>query len=212
MATNTDDGSWIEVDDSVTNSNLVYSGEWIKDAYDKPGSSTAPGDLNHGTAHGTVDGSFSFHFEGVRRMLLSSTEGSFHLGQELMALGVASKLPETADYDVDCKIDGKPAKVEAVDPASLEWRLCVSEKLTPGPHDVLITIKTKNNLIVWLDTIAYLSTPNAPLNGTFTTIEPTDPLVNYEGNGWHEGGVRYADSLGSTVKVPFTGELSQILS
>jgi len=123
----------------------------------------------------------------------------------LIALGVASKLPAEGDYDVDCTIDGKPAKVESVDPSSLAWRLCVSEKLTSGPHEVLISIETKNNLTVWLDTIAYLSSPNAALNGTFTTIEPTDPRVEYEGNGWRDEDRRYTNSFETMVKVPFTG-------
>lgn len=66
MAANaTDVGHWVEVDDSDANSNLVYSEGWIKDTYEKPGPSTAPGDLNRRTAHGTANGSFTFRFEGA---------------------------------------------------------------------------------------------------------------------------------------------------
>jgi len=58
---------WIQVDDNDTSGEIVYSGDWFLDSYERPAPYQAPGTLNRGTAHGTnTAGGLSFKYTGMQ--------------------------------------------------------------------------------------------------------------------------------------------------
>ena len=82
-----------------------------------------------------------------------------------------------------CSVDGSTIPTNLNTIAGNRLKLCGTESLSEGLHDITVEVTSSDQHTFWLDYIRYLPLPGVNTDNAPLRIDTSDPQINY-GPGW----------------------------
>ncbi|PPQ70554.1 hypothetical protein CVT26_013141 [Gymnopilus dilepis] len=190
---------WIVVDD--TDPEILYSGPWFQDVGSLNGLGNY-GSPYQGTSHGIdANGNFSYSFQGTGVIVAGS-----------VLFPTSSKSP-VSDPSWACSVDGSKIPTNPNTIAGNRLKLCGTEGLSDGPHNITVEVTSSDQHTFWLDYIRYLPPPGVNSDNAPLRIETSDSQISY-GPGWKTYNGQLTQQTGTTLSFVFQGvyDLRQTLT